>query len=389
TAARTFGYDLAGRLETVSHPSGVLAYTYDERGLMDTAAGPAGATSFSYDEVGRLETRNDPTNTSDYVFGWTDRSELDTLFDPISGQTVDYHWTAFELEYVTYSGNDLKRGYTYDDRGSLETDTLADETAPGVWSTVASYGYTYDVDGNVKTEEVYLPGNSQAGSHSYDYDDSGRLIEWTHGANTVTYDFDDAGNRILANGDTYSYDERNRLVSGPDGDYTYTPRGELAEIDDGTTTVTYGFDPLGRLVDYNNQVAYTYDGLDRVATRGTDTFEYIATMLDPVNDGTFTYARTPGGRLVSQTDGTTTQLVGLDRHGDLAYLLNPTTGALTDTVMFDPFGDPTASSGTTDPTIGFQGDYTDPASNEVWMGARWYNGADAAFRSRDTVFGEL
>ncbi|MCP4308111.1 MAG: hypothetical protein GY788_25200 [bacterium] len=57
--------------------------------------------------------------------------------------------------------------------------------------------------------------------------------------------------------------------------------------------------------------------------------------------------------------------------------------------MFDPFGDPTASSGTTDPTIGFQGDHTDPASNEVWMGARWYNGADAAFRSRDTVFGEL
>ncbi|MCP4304775.1 MAG: hypothetical protein GY788_07865, partial [bacterium] len=48
-----------------------------------------------------------------------------------------------------------------------------------------------------------------------------------------------------------------------------------------------------------------------------------------------------------------------------------------------------AETGTTDPTVGFQGDYTDPASDEVWMGARWYNGADAAFRSRDTVFGQL
>ncbi|MCP4303671.1 MAG: hypothetical protein GY788_02080, partial [bacterium] len=123
--------------------------------------------------------------------------------------------------------------------------------------------------------------------------------------------------------------------------------------------------------------------------RPLEAAEYIATMLDPVNDGTFTYARSPGGRLVSQTDGTTTQLVGLDRHGDLAYLLDPATGALTDTVMFDPFGDPVAETGTTDPTVGFQGDYTDPDSDEVWMGARWYNGADAAFRSRDSVFGEL
>ena len=39
-------------------------------------------------------------------------------------------------------------------------------------------------------------------------------------------------------------------------------------------------------------------------------------------------------------------------------------------------------------TVGFQGDYTDPASGEV-MGARWYDPTGAQFRSRDTVFGEL
>jgi RHS repeat-associated protein len=145
---------------------------------------------------------------------------------------------------------------------------------------------------------------------------------------------------------------------------------------------------LGRLVDYNGQVVFSYDGLDRVATRNTVPFSYVGTMLDPVTDGTFTYGRSPAGRLVSQTDGTTALLTGLDRHGDLTWLAD-TSGALTDTMMFDPFGDPTASSGQTNPTVGFQGDYTDPTSGEVWMGARWYSGGDAVFRSRDTIFGEL
>ncbi len=381
--AKTFGFDLSGRLTTVSHPSGVLTYTYDDRGLMKTAAGPAGATSFEWDELGRMETRNDPTGA--FTFEWTDRSELWRLTDPLSGKTLEYTWNgASQVDLVTYSGTDLVRDYEYDNRGLLESDVMLDDTV-----TLASYIYTYDDDGNLKTEQVNLPGNTMSGLHNYEYDDAGRLTQWTHNSATTSYGWDGAGNRTTAGSDTYIYDARNRLTSGPEGNYTYTPRGDVANISDGTTTVTYGFDPLGRLVDYNGQVVYTYDALDRVATRGTDTFEYIGMMLDPVDDGAFEYSRSPGGRLIAQTDGTTDLLVGLDRHGDLAYLLDPATGALTDTAMFDPFGDLTAATGTTDPTVGFQGDYTDPDSDEVWMGARWYNGADAVFRSRDTIFGEL
>lgn len=57
--------------------------------------------------------------------------------------------------------------------------------------------------------------------------------------------------------------------------------------------------------------------------------------------------------------------------------------------MFDPFGDSVATTGSTAPTLGFQADVTDPASDHVWMGSRWYDGGWAAFLSRDTVFGEL
>ena len=57
--------------------------------------------------------------------------------------------------------------------------------------------------------------------------------------------------------------------------------------------------------------------------------------------------------------------------------------------MYDPFGEVAAVTGVSQITVGFQGDYTDPTTSEVWMGARWYDPTGAQFRSRDTVFGEL
>ncbi len=115
SATRSFGFDLNGRLTTVNHPSGTLAYTYDERGLMLTATGPAGATTFTYDEMGRMATRNDPSSPNNYVFEWTDRSELDSLYDPVSSQTFDYVWDNTELDYVTLGTTGYERDYTWDE----------------------------------------------------------------------------------------------------------------------------------------------------------------------------------------------------------------------------------------------------------------------------------
>jgi RHS repeat-associated protein len=117
-------------------------------------------------------------------------------------------------------------------------------------------------------------------------------------------------------------------------------------------------------------------------------FVYAGMALDAVSDGSFTYSRSPSGRLVAQTDGVTDSLIGLDRHGDVSWLMSPA-GVVSDTRVYDPFGDVAAASGMSELTVGFQGDFTDPASGEVWMGARWYSAADAVFRSRDSVSGEL
>ncbi len=92
---------------------------------------------------------------------------------------------------------------------------------------------------------------------------------------------------------------------------------------------------------------------------------------------------------MAHDDGSVVSLVGLDRHGDVTWLADPTTGVLSDSKVYDPFGEVAAVTGVSSITVGFQGDYTDPASGEVWMGARWYDPTGAQFRSRDTIFGEL
>ena len=39
--------------------------------------------------------------------------------------------------------------------------------------------------------------------------------------------------------------------------------------------------------------------------------------------------------------------------------------------------------------LGYQSDYTDPTSGDVWMGARWYQPGSATFTARDSYFGML
>ena len=160
----------------------------------------------------------------------------------------------------------------------------------------------------------------------------------------------------------------------------------------GATTTNFVFDALDRLTTAGT-VAYTYDSSDRVLTRkdgaaAATAFAYAGGEMDPVSDGSALYQRSPSGTPIGVTRGGQQALVGLQGHGDVAWTLNPATGAIADSVVLDPFGKKLATTGTA-PTAGFQGDWTDPTSSLVWMAARWYNPATGTFMSRDTYPGDV
>ncbi len=133
---------------------------------------------------------------------------------------------------------------------------------------------------------------------------------------------------------------------------------------------------------------YGYDGLGRIAARGSASFGYGGTETDPVSDGAQRFARSPAGDLVALAAGATVALAGANRHGDVSWLLSAA-GSVTDTKVFGPYGQVAGSSGATGADVGFQGDWTDPVTGLVDMGRRWYQPDAGSFTARDAVFGEL
>ncbi|ALG06950.1 hypothetical protein AOZ06_08455 [Kibdelosporangium phytohabitans] len=372
TADRVAGYDELGQVTRVSAPGGDNTFTYNDRGALLTTAGPSGASSFGYDTDSNLTTRTDAAGTSTYGYV---KSRLSTITDAATNttQTLGYDDSG-AIANVNY-GNGRTRTFTYDKAGRLKTDTVG---------TAASMTYDYDPAGQLTSKTTQ--GVAGAGQNTYGYDHLGRLTSWTGNGKTTPYSWDPAGNRTQAGDKAATYDQRNRLLSDGTSTYTYTPRGTRATKTTGATTEAFTFDSFDRLTGQGT-VKYTYDGLDRVVTRGATPFQYSGASNELASDGTSKFSRGPLNELVALTSGTDKRLTISDQHGDLVGGFDPASSGLTslaDSVTFDPFGQPLATSGAKR-AIGYQGDYTDPDTGQVNMTARWYDPASGAFTSRDSA----
>ncbi|MEJ3742645.1 RHS repeat-associated core domain-containing protein [Actinomycetes bacterium KLBMP 9797] len=377
TTARTLGYDLAGQLTTVSAPGGTNTYSYNDRGDLLNAAGPSGNASFAYDNDGLLTGRTDAAGTA--TFGY-DRGRLKTVTDGLTGttQTLGYD-AAGALQSVDYGGG-RTRALTYDDYGQLASDTVRSAGN----AVVASVSYGYDANGHVVRKTT--AGTAEAGDNRYEYDWAGRLTAWIGPGGRTAYEWDDSGNRTKAGTKTATFDERNRLLSDGDYTYQYTARGSLKSRTSSGLAEQYSFDAFDRLVSSEGQ-DYTYDGLDRAAARNGVAFTYAGAEDDPVAYASERYGRGAGGELLSTAVGTAKRLTVADAHGDIVAELDPTAphaSAPAGSTAYDPFGERIASASRTS-SVGFQGDWTDPDTGQVDMGARWYQPGTGTFTSRDSV----
>jgi RHS repeat-associated protein len=384
-ATRTFSWDRAGRLTGFGDPAGAVTLVNDDRGLLlsaSTPGDPATATStFGYDGAGRMIRRTDGAGTTTATYDA--RGLLDVVTDPLTGGTTDHGRNdAGQVNGIAYATTPVtSRTVGFDDSGRIASDSLAQGTTQK-WS--ATYGY--DTESNVTAKTVTAPGNPAAGASTYDYDRMGRLNKWTNPATAVTtYDYDGAGNRTQAGADAFTYDARNRMLTAPGATSTWTARGTLDAVEQGAVTTDVDFDALGRQLK-SGATTNDYDSLDRLTRTGATALSYAGLEIDPVTNGATKYARSPRGELVATNEGGAGRFVGEDRHGDVAFALS-TTASVDATRVYDPWGKVVGAAGLTGLGVGFQGDVTDAATGQVWMGARWYDPATARFTSRDTVAG--
>ncbi|MFD9704137.1 RHS repeat-associated core domain-containing protein [Lentzea sp. NPDC059081] len=374
-AERVQAYDPVGRLLESSAPGGKNVFTYNDRSGLLTANGPSGDSSFEYDDLGRMKTRADASGTARFTY---DKGRLHTATDSITGtgQVFGYN-DAGQLSRVQY-GSARTRDVDYDALGRMKSDVVKDGTTGSVVSSLA-----YEYDNNDRLTRKVTSGLAGAGDNTYTYDQSNRLKSWTVGGVTTAYEWDASGNRTRAGAKTAVYDERNRLKSDSDYTYRYSPSGAMLSRTSSGFEEKFSFDAFDRMIAVG-QTAYAYDGFDRVVSRNTKKFAYAGTDIDPVSDSDSLFGRGASGELLSLQQGTEKRLALTDKHGDLVGGFDPAQGGMQDSTAYDPFGKQIASSGTKR-SVGYQGDWTDPDSGQVNMGARWYQPSSGAFSSRDTV----
>ncbi|MFG1992112.1 RHS repeat-associated core domain-containing protein [Actinoplanes sp. NPDC048988] len=377
--SRGYSYDAEGRTTAVTTGAGGSANTfgYDDRGDLLSVDGVSGKASYTYDDEGQLTSRTDAAGTA--TFGYQ-KGRITTVRDGVSGvpQTMSYD-AAGALSGVDYGAGRVRK-FGYDDLDRLTTDTLKNSDG----SAVSSITYKYDLADRVIGKDT--TGTAGAGSNTYGYDDADRLTSWTSSAGTVAYAWDDSGNRVRAGAKTATYDERNRLLSDGDYTYTYTPRGTLASRTSSGLTDQYSFDAFDRMVSSQGQT-YVYDGLDRMINRNGALITYSGTGPDPIGDTMEKYGRGPGGELLSVAESPDNiKLTVSDQHDDVvgAFDADGSLTSLDSSTEYDPFGNRVAQSGTAS-NVGFQGDWTDPDTGQVDMGARWYQPGTGTFTSRDSA----
>ncbi|CCH28448.1 RHS repeat-associated core domain-containing protein [Actinosynnema sp. NPDC047251] len=365
TSARDIAYDPMGRTVRVNDDT----YTYDDRGNLIATAGPAGSAEFGFDGDRNPVSRRDAAGTSAYTYV---KGRLATVAEGLAGVTQTYGYDASGAVKTIGYGAGRTRTFGYDDAGRQVSDVLA-----GSAGTIASTGYGYDDNGQITSK------TANGVETTYSYDDVGRLTGETTNGTTTAYEWDKAGNRTKAGAKTAAYDERNRLLS--DGDYTYshTARGTVAGRTSSGHTEPFTFDAFDRMTVGAGQ-KYTYDGLDRVATRNGTAFTYAGGADEVVSDGSGTFARGPGDELLATKKGDTKRVPVANGHGDVVGAFAPDGQNLSDSTAYDAFGKVTAKTGDTG-ALGYQGDWTDPATGHVDMGARWYNPATGGFDSRDDI----
>ncbi|GAA3644072.1 polymorphic toxin-type HINT domain-containing protein [Lentzea roselyniae] len=362
TASKALGYDAAGRLTSFNAPGGTNTLTYNDRGALLSATGPSGGSQFVYDETGRLTQQVDASGTARYTYH---QGRLATVQDGLTGAAQAFGYNeAGQVKTVTFAGK--VRSYEYDVYGRQASDVLRDGA-----TTLSSITYGYELNDLIKSKT--MTGLAGSGEHTYGYDYAGRMTSWTYGGKATSYEWDDTGNRVKADGKVSIYDARNRLTSDGDKSYSWSARGTLQTAG----SDRYEFDAFGRAVKRGANT-YAYDALDRMVTRGARTFSYVGAGLDLASDGSEKFSRGPGGELLATQRG----LVMADQRGDVLAEFSPSGQNAGATTTYDPFGKVLAGART---GVGYQGDWTDPDSGEVDMGARWYSPSTGGFTARDSI----
>ena len=172
--------------------------------------------------------------------------------------------------------------------------------------------------------------------------------------------------------------------------YGYDTRGNRTTRTAASTT-TYGYNQANQLVSHANSATTTYtyngDGL-RVGRSGasstTFSWDLSSNIPNLLVDGSTAYVYGPDGLPIEQVNGSTVLFYHHDQLGSTRALTN-SAGTVVATYSYDPYGNPTGTTGNITNPFRFAGEYKDAESGLIYLRARYYDPTTGQFLTRDPL----
>ena len=271
-------------------------------------------------------------------------------------------------------------------------------------AAVLSYcGYTYDYASNVLTR---TDTNGDVTTFGYDYSDQlvGESRGNGHGLGySLAFTYDHNHNRatkVTGTGgsavtDTYSYDAHDKLTGisgGTNKTYGYDSNGNCTSVTVGTSVTSVAYDVENRVTSITypssavNTFAYNGEDLRTQKVDSSGTKNYVCDGDSPASavlkDGSAVY--TPG---LSERRGSTSKFLHGDALGSTRGITD-SSQSVTDSMLYDAFGNVLSRTGTTPTPFGFVGKLqyqTDSDSGLQLLGHRYYDPSIGRFLSQDPI----
>ncbi len=392
STSANYVYDLVGKIQQVTDPTGTYGFAYDNMGRLTGTTtqysflpGHNFQNAYAYDAASNRAWLVAPDGSSNnYQYDTLNR--LQTLTNSLTGQ-FGFGYDALSRRTQLTRPNGVNTNYNYDALSHL----LSVLHQAGS-TTLDGASYSYDYAGNRTSKTNYLNGITS----NYGYDAIYELQQVTQGGGTTeSYSYDAVGNRLSSLGmSPYSYNTSNELTSTPSGSYTYDANGNtlsdpsgrsyswdfenrlVQAVVPGTGMVAFKYDPFGRRIQKSGPLGttnYLYDGKKSIEE------------VDQSSNILARYARTTSiDEPLSELRSGTTSYYEQDGLGSISSLSN-SIGAVANTYTYDSFGKLAASTGTLANPFQYTGREFDPETGLNYNRARYYNPTTGRFLSEDPL----
>jgi RHS repeat-associated protein len=406
----TSTYDPDNRLTAVAYSDGVtpgISYTYDPAGLLTSMTDGTGTTTYTSNPDGQPTTVTNGAGQS-VSYAYNPDGNPTTITYPNGENVTDTYNAGQQLTGVTdWDGNTTSFGYNKD--GVLTSEAYANgdtaaytlnaddqttaitDTSPG-GTTLAGFAYTIGKDGEL-TAATTTGSAISAPAQTYTYNPLSQLT----GTGTASYGYDNAADPTTLGATSQTFNPGGQLAtattSGTTTSYAYNADGDRTAATTSGTTTSYGYNQADQLTSYTpatgaaTTYAYNGDGLlMSQTTSGTTTsftWDTISSIPVMLTAGTTSYLYGPGGLPVESVPSSGTPTYYMQDQLGSTRLLTSSSGAVTGTYTYDPWGNITSQTGTATTPFLYAGQYQDPGTGFYYLRNRWYDPVTAQFLTID------